>query len=183
MHWESIVLLVVIALGGVVVVGGYIRGFKGKPGAGDAFWGGVQPKIRPLYVVSMLLSAAGFLAVLYYIFFQLDPPDVVISGRFGFNLFFPIFVLILAPSALWLPLSRIYLEKPTTGKWVAVRVVLFIVGLASIALAWALFALDTDIRSAAFWAAAIGSCWFAFHTFVLDGVVWAALFRRPLKKV
>ncbi len=182
MHWESIVLLVVIALGGAAVIGSYVVGLRGKEGASAALWGGVPAKVRTVYGVSMILSAVGFLAVLYYIFFELSPPDVIIAGRFGFNLFFPIFVLILAPSALWMPLSKIYVDKPTTAKWVVVRVVLFIVGLASIELAWALFALDVETRSVAFWVAAIGSCYFAFHTFVLDAVFWAALFRRPVKK-
>jgi hypothetical protein len=182
MHWESIVLLVVIALGGAAVIGSYVVGLRGKEGASDALWGGVPARVRSIYGVSMILSAIGFLAVLYYVLLVLNPSDVVIAGRFGFNLFFPIFVLILAPSALWMPLSKIYVDKPTTGKWVAVRVVLFIVGLASIALAWTFFALETDTRGAAFWTAAIGSCYFAFHTFVLDAVFWAVLFRRPVQK-
>ncbi len=115
----------------------------------------------------MILSAIGFLAVLYYICFELTPDEVII-GSFGFYIFFPIFVLILGPSALWLPLSKHYLQKPGVGRWAVVRIVLLLVGLASIALAWALFALEVDSRDVAFWFAAVGACYFAFHTFVLD---------------
>jgi hypothetical protein len=182
MHWESIVLLVVIALGGAAVIGSYVVGLRGKEGAADAFWGGVPAKVRTIYGVSMILSAAGFLAVLYYVLFKLNPPDVAIADRFGFNLFFPIFIVILAPSALWMPLTKYYLAGPSTLRWVLVRIVLFLVGLASIELAWSFFALNVDGRDAAFWAAAIGACYFAFHTFVLDAVFWAALFRRPVPK-
>jgi hypothetical protein len=119
------------------------------------------------------------LAVLYFIFFELDPPDVIIADRFGFNLFFIIFVLILGPSAAWMPLSRVYLDKPTAGNWAVVRATLLVVGLASVELVWALFALESG-RGVAFWLAAVGSCYFAFHTLILDALVWAALFRRPL---
>ena len=54
---------------------------------------------------------------------------------------------------------------------------LFLVGLASIALAWALFTLRPVNRGKAYWAAVVGSCYFGLHTFVLDAVLWAALFR------
>ncbi len=182
MHWQSIVLLVVIALGGIAVIGSYVVGLKGKAGASDAAWGGVPAKVRPLYGVSMILSAIGFLAVLYYIFLELAPDDVVI-GSFGFYIFFPIFVVILVPSVFWLPLSKYYLQKPGAGRFAAVQVVLLLVGLASIALAWALFALEVESRAVAFGFAAVGACYFAFHTFVLDALVWTALFRRPQKQV
>jgi hypothetical protein len=182
MNWESILLLVIIALGGVGVIGSYMIGLKGKAGASEALWGGVPAKVRPVYGVSMILSAIGFLAVLFYIFFKLDPPDVAIAGRYGFDLFIPIFITILLPSALWMPLSKMYVERPSAVMWVIVRVVLFLVGLASIELAWALFALDLETRGVAYWFATVGSCYFAFHTFVLDAVLWAAMFRRPAQK-
>jgi len=178
MHWESILLLVVIVLGGTAVIGSYVAGLKGKAGAADTLWGGVPPRVRPLYGVSMILSAVGFLAVLYYVFFRMDPAETVMGGRFGFAILFPIFVAILVPSALWLRASREYVDEPSLLKWIIVRSILFIVALGSIALIWAFFALETDERDAAFWVATVGSCYFAFHTLVLDAVVWAWLFRR-----
>jgi hypothetical protein len=129
----------------------------------------------------MIISAAGFLAVLYYVFFRLTPGDVVIDGGLGFEILFPIFVVILAPSALWLPSSKLYVDGPSVFRWVMVRTVLLLVGLASIAMAWVFFALEVGDRDAAYWAATVGACYFAFHTFVLDAIIWAALFRRPRK--
>ncbi len=181
MDWESIVLLVIIALGGVAVVGSYVVGLRAKAGGSQALWGGVPTKVRPMYGVSMILSAIGFLAVLYYLFLVLEPAEVVIAGSLGFNIYFPIFILILAPSTLWLRLSKAYLNKPGLGRWIAVRLVLFVVGLASIALAWTFFALEGEQSGVAYWFATAGSCYFAFHTFVLDALLWAALFRRPLE--
>jgi hypothetical protein len=55
--------------------------------------------------------------------------------------------------------------------------VLAIVGLASIALLWALLVLQPKASGVTYWLAVAGSGYFVFHTAVLDAVVWAALFR------
>lgn len=174
---EQIILLVINIVGGIAVVGGYWLGLRGGSGASDALWGGVPKRIRPVYFVSMLLSAAGYLAVIYYVLFDLVP-DEVTMGSAGFELFYPLFILILIPSAFWMPWTKRYVQRPSTGWWAAVRAVLFVVGLASIALAWAFFALEPNDGSAAYWAATVGATYFAFHTFVLDALLWAALFQR-----
>jgi len=53
-----------------------------------------------------------------------------------------------------------------------------IVGLASIALFCGLITLQGKVTGIAYWLAVIGSFYFAFHTAILDAIVWAALFRR-----
>jgi uncharacterized membrane protein len=77
-----------------------------------------------------------------------------------------------------MPLTARYVERPRAGLWLAIRAVLFLVGLASIALVWAVFALESAESGVAYWFAVAGSCYFAFHTFILDAIVWAALSRR-----
>jgi uncharacterized membrane protein len=74
--------------------------------------------------------------------------------------------------------TRFYLDAPGTVRWLVVRLVLFLVGLASMALIWALVALEGQERGVAYWFAVGGSCYFAFHTFVLDALVWAALTKK-----
>jgi hypothetical protein len=175
---QSIALLLINLLGGAAVIGSYVLGLRGGPGGSSALWGGVSERVRPVYAVSMVLSAVGYLAVLFLIFFRLDPVEVTIAGRSGFALLYPIFLLILIPSAAWMPLTRRYVSEPRMGTWIAVRVVLLVVGVASIALAWALLTLEPDNHGAAYWLAVAGSSYFAFHTFVLDAILWAALFRR-----
>ena len=173
----QIILLIINVVGGVAVIGSYVLWLRGSPSGADALWGGVPTRIRPVYTVSMILSAIGYLAVLCYLLFESVPDEVQIGGSLGFEWFIPIVVLMLFPSALWMPLTSLYVDRPSIGKWIATRTVLFIVGLASIALAWALLALEPSC-GVAYWIAVVGSIWFAFHTFILDGVVWAALFRR-----
>jgi hypothetical protein len=174
---EKIILLLINVVGGAAVLGSYVLGLRGKQGGADALWGGVPAKVRPVYTVSMFLSAVGYLAVLYYLFFGLTADEVVIAGS-GFALFFPIFLLILIPSALWMPLTNAYVADPRTRVWIAIRTVLFVVAFASVALAWALFALEGGEHGVARWFAIVGSCYFAFHTLILDAILWAALSRR-----
>lgn len=177
MATPQIILLVINILGGIAVIGSYIIGLSGQTGSANALWGGVPASIRPVYGASMILSALGYFAFIYFIVFRLVPAEVNIAGRFGFSLFYAIFLLILIPSALWMPLTKAYVANYATGTWVAIRIVLFVVGLASIALVWALLSLQTKIPAVPYWLAVAGSAYFAFHTFILDALVWTALFK------
>jgi hypothetical protein len=125
----------------------------------------------------MILSALGFFAFIYFILFRLVPGEVLIGGRFGFSLFYAIFLVILVASAFWMPLTNAYVSNPTTGMWIGVRTVLAFVGLGSIALMLALLTLQTKVPGISYWLAVAGSGYFAFHTAILDAIVWAALFK------
>jgi len=125
----------------------------------------------------MILAALGYFAFSYFIFFRVLPGEVSIAGRFGFSLFYVIFLLILIASALWMPLTNLYVANPSTGMWIGVRTVLALVGLGSIALLWALLSLQTKLPSIPYWLAVAGSAYFAFHTAILDAIIWAALFK------
>jgi hypothetical protein len=175
---QQIILLIINILGGVAVIGSYILGLRGQSGGTNILWGGVPGDIRPVYTVSMILSALGYFAFIYYIFFRLDPAQVKIFGISGFVMFYVIFLLILIPSALWMPLTNTYVGNPSTGIWIGIRTVLAIVGLSSIALLCALVTLQGKVPGVAYWLAIIGSGYFAFHTTILDAIIWAALFRH-----
>jgi hypothetical protein len=94
MRTEQIILLIINILGGIAVIGSYVWGLRGSSGGTSVLWGGVPANIRSVYTVSMILSALGYFAFIYFIFFRLIPGETVIGGRFGFSLFFAIFVLI-----------------------------------------------------------------------------------------
>ena len=178
MATQQIILLVINVVGGIAVIGSYILGLNTQSGGANVLWGGVPSNIRPVYGVSMILSALGYFAFLYFILFKLVPDEVLIGGRFGFSLFYVIFLVILIPSALWMPLSNVYVGNPGTGIWIGIRTVLALVGIASIALVWALLSLQTKVPGVPYWLAVAGSAYFAFHTAILDAVIWAMLFRE-----
>jgi len=174
---QQVILLIINLIGGAAVIGSYIFGLNAQPSGANALWGSVPENIRPLYGVSMILAALGYFAFVYFIFFRLVPGEVLIGGRFGFSLFYAIFLVILIPSAFWMPLTNMYVGNPSTGLWIGVRTVLAFVGLASIALVWALLSLQGKVPSISYWLAVAGSGYFAFHTAILDAIVWAALFK------
>ena len=177
MATQHIILLVINIIGGAAVIGSYIFGLSAQSGGANILWGGVPSNIRPVYGVSMILAALGYFAFMYYIFFRLTPSEVSIAGIFNFSLFYAIFLVILIPSALWMPLTNMYVGNPSTGIWIWIRTVLALVGLASIALVWALLSLQTKVPGISYWLAIAGSAYFAFHTAILDAIVWAALFK------
>jgi len=177
MGTQQIILLVINLVGGVGVIGSYIFGLNMQAEGANALWGGIPENIRPVYGISMILAALGYFAFIYFIFFRLVPSEVVISGRFGFSLFYAIFLVILIPSAFWMPLVNSYIGNPSTSTWIGVRTVLALVGLASIALVWAILSLQSRVPSISYWLAVAGSAYFAFHTVILDAIVWAALFK------
>ena len=174
---QQIILLVINIIGGIAVIGSYIFGLSAQSGGASVLWGGVPANIRPVYGISMIISALGYFAFIYFILFRLVPDEVLVANRFGFSLFYIIFLLMLVPSALWMPLTNVYVGNPGTGIWVGIRIVLALVGLASIALVWALLSLETKETGVAYWLAVAGSGYFAFHTAILDAIIWAALFK------
>jgi hypothetical protein len=140
-------------------------------------FGGVPNNIRPVYGISMILAALGYFAFIYYILFRLVPGEVSIAGTFGFSLFYAIFLVILIPSALWMPLTNMYAGNPSISVWIGVRTVLALVGLASIGLFLALLSLQGKAPGVSYWLAVVGSGYFAFHTAVLDAIIWAWLYK------
>lgn len=174
---QQIILLIINVVGGAAVIGSYILGLNSQSGGANVLWGGVPENIRPVYGISMVLSALGYFAFIYFILVRLEPAEVSVAGTFGFSLFYVIFLAILIPSAFWMPLTNIYVGDPSTGMWVGIRTVLAIVGLASIALVWALLSLLGKPSGISYWLAVAGSGYFAFHTAILDSIVWAALFK------
>jgi hypothetical protein len=176
---EQITLLIIIIIGGLAVIGSYVFGFITQPGSENALWGGVPDWLRPFYTISMVISVLGFFAFVTFILFRIDPTQVKIAGRFEFSLFYVIFLGILIPSALWMPLTQMMTHHPSKGLWIGIRLVLVLVGLSSCAVVWALFFLGTREPHLHYWMAFVGSAYFAFHTAFLDMILWPALFKVP----
>jgi hypothetical protein len=177
MGTQQIVLIVINVIGGAAVIGSYIFGLSAQQGGANALWGGIPANVRQVYFISMILSALGYFAFLYFTLFRVAPDKVSIAGIFGFGLFYAIFLVILIPSAFWMPLTNMYIANPVPGLWIGIRTVLALVGLGSIALVWALLSIKTAMPGVAYWLAVAGSSYFAFHTAVLDAILWPALFK------
>ncbi|MDD5338042.1 MAG: hypothetical protein PHG35_01325 [Dehalococcoidales bacterium] len=177
MHMQQWILLAIMAAGGVAVIGSYIQGFKAHSGGSEVLWGGVKGRLRILNYVTMLLAVIGFFAFSYWLFFQINPDNAQIGGRIGYWIYYVIFLLILIPSALWMPLTFAYMKKPSFARWIGVRLALALVGIGSLALLWAIICATPRDANVAYWFAVGGAAAFSLQTAVMDMLIWPALFK------
>ena len=176
MHPQKRTLVWIVLLGGAAVLASYAYSLGLDPATRAALWGDVPAALLPAYVASMALAAAGFFAFTYFLLFPASPDEVRIAGRFGYGLFQGLYLIVLVPSALWLPLTSAMIQQPSGLLWLGIRLVLALVGLGSVGLLLALLSLRPRPRSTAYWLAVAGAAAFCIQTAVLDLFVWTAYF-------
>ncbi len=176
MDEQKIWFLVINSLGGVAVVASYVAGMVSHPNTEQLIWGRITPSLRTVYLVGMPLAAAGYLAILYFILFQLNAESVRIWGFDGFSVLDIIFAVILVFSALWMPLTYKLIETQWRGWWIYIRLVLLFVALASLALLGALLMTSQKEPVWSYWLAVSGAVVFFIQTGFIDAFVWPAAF-------
>jgi hypothetical protein len=172
-------LVLINLFGGAAVLGSYAYYLAANPATRGRLWGGVPEEWRPAYTISMLLAAAGYFAFSYFVLLRVDSREARVARRFRYRVFLWIYAGILAPSALWMPLTFRMFADPGWSTWIAIRAVLALVGVSSLALIWAI----ASVRPAGpGWARAlalIGALAFAVQTALLDALVWPRYFPFP----
>ena len=168
---QKIIILAINIVGGIAVIGSYIWGLRPGTGGANALWGGTPAGIKSIYTISMLFSALGYFFFIYFILFKLN------TASFSPVILYAIFLGILGASALWMPLCNLFLANPTVFLWITIRAVLTVVGISPIALAWVLIGLHAKETGMAYQLAIVGSIYFAFHTAILDMILWPIFFR------
>jgi len=177
MNPRQTTLLAINVLGGVAVLGSYAAGIASHPQPGAVLWGAVPAAIQPLYTASMLTATLGYFLFGPYVLFGLDLERATVGGRSAFATFAVLFVLVLGPSAAWMPLTFAHAAAPSEALWLAVRVVLALVGVGAVGMLLAV-ALARPVPSPRRRTLAIvGAALFAFQTAGLDATVWTALYR------
>jgi hypothetical protein len=176
LNGQKLGLLAIVLAGGVAVLASYVWAFVASPASLAALWGGVPAAWLPAYTANMLLAALGFFAFPYLILFRLDPGQVRIAGRLGYRVFHLLYLVILVPSALWTPLTLWMLQGPSPGLWLAIRVVLALVGIAAVGLLAALLTLRPRPPRRLYGLALAGCLFFCLQTAVLDAFVWTSYF-------
>jgi len=176
MDEQKIWFLVINALGSFAVIASYVAGMASHRNTEQLLWGRITPSLKTVYLVSMPLAAVGYLLFLYFIVFQLDAATVRIWDFDGFLIFDIIFMAILVFSAFWTPLTYKLIETQWRGWWTYIRLVLFIVGLASLALLCALLMISQREPAWSYWLAVAGAVVFFIQTGIMDALVWPAFF-------
>lgn len=172
MHPQRRMFAWINVLGGIAVLGSYLWGLGTHPETRNDVWGGVPASLQGLYTVNMLLAATGYFFFSTFVFLRVDP-DAARVGNRGFGVFNALYAVILAGSALWMPLTFAHLASPSPLLWWIIRVDLLAVGAASLAL---LVSLRRVRPGPAPWPALVGAAFFCVQTALLDALVWPAFF-------
>jgi hypothetical protein len=176
MHPSQRTLAAINLFGGIAVLASYAHGLSTYAGDRSDLWGSVPIEIRPIYTVSMLAATIGYFLFTFFVLFRLDPDRVRIAKRLPYETFLWLYIGMLFPSALWMPLTFQMIAQPSDGLWLAIRAVLTLVGLASLALVAALLVVEPRESKALRRLALLGSMAFAFQTALLDAMVWPTFF-------
>jgi len=176
MHPQKRTLALIVLLGGMAVLASYLYILRFDAATQKALWGGVPQALLPVYVASMGMGAAGYFAFTAFLLFRVDADRAKIAGRVGYGLFHALYLLILLPSALWLPLTAAMVQQPSSLLWLAIWLALALVGLGAVGLLLALLLLRPRPPARGYWLAVAGSVAFCFQTVVMDLFVWTAYF-------
>ena len=87
------------------------------------------------------------------------------------------FLLILVPSALWMPMTFQFVATGGEGLWLAIRIVLALVGLGSLALLVMVAGIQPRVHPLHWGLSVAGAIAMLFQTGVLDALLWTARFR------
>jgi len=176
MHKQQKFLLAIVLIGGVAVLGSYVWGILAIQNATQILWGDVPAIIRSFSTVGMLTGALGFFAYSFFILFKLNPDDTRIHSRFGYELFNFLYIAILIPSALWLPLTFLSVQNNNSAVLWLARLDLIIVAAASILLFLVLLYTRPRQPVWAYRLALVGSIFFCIQTVLLDAILWGYFF-------
>ncbi len=173
-------LAIINVAGGIAVLGSYVLAFALEPAIRSGLWGGVPEAWRGVYTVNMFAAAAGYFPFTFMWVFRTDPDDPRQTGRIGYGGVTGLYLAILVPSALWLPMTAQLLGGFSVPLWWATLAVLYSVGLAATLNLWVCALRARREGGALAWAAAVGAVPFFVQTAVLDAIVWPAYFPSTL---
>lgn len=172
-------MIVLNLIGGIAVLASYAWGLLSFPETRGEIWGGIPDSMRSLYTTSMLTAAGGYFFFTGYLLLQVDPVKLNTQGPIRFSLINWFYLLVLAPSALWLPLTFSMISAPGLFLWLMIRLVLTLTAIGSLGLLYAIVRLRREGHPVFFWLALAGILAFNLQTTVLDALVWTAYYPGP----
>jgi hypothetical protein len=176
MHPQKKQWLAINVVGGVAVLGSYAHGLITHPETRDLLWGDMPGPLQDVYGVTMWLATAGYLVFMYYVLFRVDAAKARVGQRFGFGVINACCAAVVIASALWMPLTFVYLDDPSSALWFLIRVDLVVVGIGAVGLIEAFFNLSPRPTGGAGMVTIVALLLFALQTAFLDPFVWPAFF-------
>ena len=165
-------------IGGVLVIGSYILGFNSEPDNKLDLWGGITGKTRQLFTISMLLSATGYLAFLFYMIFKdgLDNNDN--PSLLGLNTFLILSILFLISASVWMPATIKFLDTSLNYWWLVIIIVLWITAMSLVTMFIILLTSQNIEHNFSLKLATLGIGYISFHCLILDAIIWVFKFPR-----
>ena len=178
MHPQKKQWLAINVLGGLAVLGSYAHGLSTHPETRNLLWGDMPAQLRDVYGVTMWLATVGYLVFMLYVLLRVDAANVRVGNRFGFGVINACCAAVVVASALWMPLTFVYLASPSTALWMLIRADLIVVGIGAVGLIVALVNLSPRPTGWAGVVTTVALLLFALQTAFLDPFVWPAFFPR-----
>ena len=175
---QKYILFSINILFGSILLYSYYRGMNNNPGIGIKLWGGVPQIITTYIITSMFISAIGYFFFTYYMLFFVDNNSIKVFNVFNYTFFIVTYLFILIPSCLWIDFSIFYINNPSNLLWIVICAILYTVGIFSILLLIGFYNIKPENPSYLYYIALIGCVCFAFHTMILDGLLWTLLFHK-----
>tara|TARA_X000000950_G_scaffold288558_1_gene405955 strand:+ start:2738 stop:3268 length:531 start_codon:yes stop_codon:yes gene_type:complete len=138
-------------------------------------WGRIHEKYRPVYTVSMLLAALGYMLMMYFLVVKVKNNNELLREILVLQ------IIVILASMLWMPLATKYIKNKNEDKnknkniilKFAIILILFTVAIASIGNFFKVLSINfpqKDINVRFF--SVIGAFYLFFHTFALDFLSW-----------
>jgi uncharacterized membrane protein YuzA (DUF378 family) len=122
--------------------------------------------------MNMFLATLGYLAFTTFLLFFLYLESTQKFIQADFWVFLLLYIFILIPLVCWMSLTYAYIAHLNGSLWLFDRLVLFIIGLASLGMLLALLKTQPRKPAWAFWLALIGAIFLVNQTALLDVFVW-----------
>jgi len=167
MNFPNTYFLFIVILGALLLYSYYH--FLKKTTA-DKLWGRIKGKFRLFYYLSMLISAVGFLLLLYYLY---KNNNLTMGQIDTLYLWILLFIII---SMFWMPFSIEYIVKKSIYVQYSVYFVLFLVALSALMILHTLLNIKDKQFIQERLLAIIGVSYLFFHTFVMDLILWTQSF-------
>lgn len=177
MHTKQIIFIVVNLVGGFLVLLSYAYTLKAGSQGQTALWGGIPQTSRGLYTLSMLLATISFFIFNFFILLKVDPKEAMLGNFSAYCIFTLFYILILLPSAAWTPLTLLFIQGQKPALWILIRIILFLVALGALGVLITLLFLQPKQSGLFYWSAVAGITIFFLHTFILDSLIWPAVFK------
>lgn len=149
------------------------------PSYSRSLWGSASDATITFFVISMFLAASGYIWFTLYLLQGNKLEDDSFCAISGLKITNLLYLVVLVCSTIWMPASILFSMGENGLIQFIVRVVLWLVGLASVGILICIYRIKigsskSNIISHMF--ALLGCIVFTIHTVILDAVIWPILF-------